>query len=169
MLTKGKTMLNTNAEMIQAIKSNTDAFMAFSNIFISSIERLTMLNLSTTRISLEESAAAAALMVDSNASVPSSKAKRLTSVDMSENAAAYFRSVREIATDAQQETTKLMTTYLARQGNGSSQHAGWLKGFDAFNNFGQNFSAFADANRKALTDVTSRVANQTNAHSRKSA
>lgn len=162
-------MLNTNAEMIQTIRSNTDAFMAFSNILISSIERLTMLNLSTTRISLEESAAAAALMVEPNASIPSTKSKKVTSFDMSENAAAYFRSLRDIATEAQEETTKLMTTYLARQGNGSSQQAGWLKGFDAFNNFGQSFSAFTDANHKALTDVTSRVANQTNVHSRKSA
>ena len=149
-------MLNTNSEMIQTIKANTDAFLKFSNILFSSIEKLTELNLSMTRSSLEESAAAATLMLESNASMPSSKAKKLISADVSESAAAYFGSVREIASEAQEETTKLMKTYLATQGNGSSQHAGWLKGLDAFSHFGQQFSAFTDTNRKALTDITSR-------------
>lgn len=162
-------MLNTNSEMIHAIKANTDVFMAFSKIAISSIEQLTALNLSTTRSSLEESAAAATSLLESNASMPSSKANKATSLAVSESAAAYFRSVQDIATEAQEETTKLISTYLASQGNGSSQHAGWLKGFDAFKGFGQQLSAFTEANRKTMADVTSRVVNQTNVHSRKSA
>ena len=162
-------MLNTNSEMIHAIKANTDAFMAFSKIAISSVEQLTLLNLSTTRSSLGESAEAATSMLKSNGYMPLSKAKKASSLAVSENAASYFRSVQDIATEAQQETTKLITSYLESQGNGSGQHAGWLKGFDVFvNGFGQQFSAFTEANRKAVTDVTAQVANQTHVHSKKS-
>lgn len=162
-------MLNTNAEVTHAIKANIDAFMAFSTIAFSSIEQLTTLNLSTTRNSLEESAAAAAAMLEANGAMSSSKAKKAAPLAMSEIATAYFQSVQNIVTEAQKETTNLVTAHLASQGNGSSHHAGWLKGFDAFNDFGQQFSAFAEANRKTLTDITSRAVNQTKVHSRISA
>lgn len=162
-------MLTTSSEITHAIKANTDALMGFSKIAFSSIEQLTSLNLSTARSALEESAEAAASMLESNESVPSSQAKKANPLAVSESASRYFRSVQAIATEAQVELTKVMTAYLASQGNGSSQAAAWLKGFDAFSGFGQQFSAFTEANRKAMTDVTARVANQTKVDSRKSA
>jgi phasin family protein len=162
-------MLNTSSEITHAINANADVFMAFSKIAISSIEQLTTLNLNATRNSLEESAAVAASMLESNGSMPSAKAKKATSLAASEGVADYFRSVQDIATEAQEELTKLMTTYFASQGNGASLQTGWLKGFDAFNGYGQQFSAFTEANRKAMTDVTSRVVNLANVPSRTSA
>jgi len=162
-------MLNTSSDITRAIQTNVDAFMAFSKIAISSVEQLTTLNLSTTRNSLEENAAAAVLMLESNGAMSSSKAKKAAPLAVSEIASAYFRSVQDIATEAQEEITNLMTTYLASQGNGSSEHAGWLKGFDAFNGFGQQLSAFTEDSRKAMANVTSQVVNQTNMHSRKAA
>jgi hypothetical protein len=164
-----KNMLNTNSDMIHAIKANTDAFLAFSRIAFYSIEQLTTLNLSTTRSSLEESAVAATSMLESNGAAPSSKTKKAASLAVSESAAGYFRGVQDIATEAQEEITKLMTTYLSSRDNGSSHHAGWLKGFNAFNGFGQQLSAITEANRKAMTDATARVVNQSNVHSQKSA
>lgn len=161
--------MNTNAEMSHAITANTDAVMAFSNIMISSAEQLTTLNLSATRRLLEESAAAAASMLESNGSMPSSKQKKATHLGVSDSAAAYFQSAQEIAKEAQDAIAKVMSNYLAAQSNGSSRPAEWLKGFDAFKAFGQPFYAFSEANRKAMTDVTSRLVNQTNGHSRKSA
>jgi phasin family protein len=162
-------MLNKSPEITNSIAANTDAFLAFSKIAFSSIEQLITLNLSTTRSSLEESAAAAISMLDSNGAMPTSKTRKVVPFAAGESASAYFRSVQEIATEAQEEITKLMSTYLASQGNTSIQPASWLKGFDAFNGLGQQFSAFTEANRKAVTDVTARVVNQANAHTRKSA
>ncbi|MBK7645844.1 MAG: phasin family protein [Betaproteobacteria bacterium] len=166
---KGKYMLNTSSDMVHAIKANTDAFMAFSEIAISSMEKLTALNLSATRSSLEESAASATSMLELKGAMPSSKAKNAVPLAVSESVTAYFQSVQEIATEAQQEITKLITTYLASPGNGLSNHAGWLKGFDAFKGIGQQFAAVTEANRKAMTDITSRVVNQANMTSKKSA
>ncbi len=162
-------MLTISPEMINGIKTNTDAFMAFSKIAMSSVEQLTALNLRTTRSSLEESTAAAASMLDSNGGTSSSKATGTLSLAASEGVAAYFRSVNEIASEACQESTKLMAAYLASPGLGSSHKPGWLKGFDAFNSFGQQFSAMTEANSNAIADVTARVANHTNMHAKKSA
>lgn len=162
-------MSNANTELTHTVKANTDAFMALSKIAMSSIEQLTALNLNTTRSLLEQSATATEAMLESNGALPSAKAKKTTSLAVSESATGYFRGLQDIAAETQEAMTKLVTTYLASQANGSSHNAGWLKGFDAFNGFGQQFSAFTEANRKAMTDITSRVVNQTTAHSRKSA
>jgi hypothetical protein len=169
LLTKGKIMLNTNSEMIHAINANADALMEFSKIAISTIEQLTTLSLNATRSWLNEGAAAATLMLESNGAMPPTKAKKAAPLAVSESAIAYFQSVQDIVTEAQEETSKLMTAYLASQGNGSSHHAGWLKGFYAFNGFGQQLSALTETNHKAMADVTSRVVNQTNMHSRQAA
>lgn len=162
-------MLNTNAEITQALNANTDAFMAFSKIAISSIEQLIALNLSCTRSSLEASAATPVMLLESTGAMSSSKAKKAAPLAVSEIATTYFQSLQEIVTGAQEETTKLITTYLASHGNASSHDAGWLKGFDVVKGLGDQISAFSEASRKAMTDVTSGVVKQTNVHSRKAA
>jgi hypothetical protein len=162
-------MQNTSADMIHAIKANTEAFMAISRIALSSIEQLTTLNLSTTRISLEEGAAAAVSMIEQNGAAPSANTKKATSIAASERTANYFRCVQDIASEAQEETTKLINAYLSSQGDGTGHQAGWIKGFDVFNGYGQQLSAFTEANRRVMANVTSRVVNKTNQHSRTSA
>lgn len=161
-------MLNTNAEMIQAIKVNTDAFMQFSKIAISSIEQLTSLNLSTTRSSLEARASATASLLASNGALPPSRDKTATPLAASERAAAYLSGVQDIANEVQEAFTKVMTAYLSAPGNGSNLHAGWLTGFDAFKSMGQQFSALKEANSKVMSDLTARAGNQTNLRSQKS-
>lgn len=162
-------MLNMSPEMIHGIKTNTDAFVALSKIAFSSVEQLTTLNLRTTRTSLEESAAAASSLLESNGTQSSSKTTRKIPLVAGESAADYFRGVNDIATEACHETTKLMTAYFASPYLGLSDSAAWFNGFEAFNGFGQKLSAFTEANSKAMADVTKRVVNQTNALSRKSA
>lgn len=162
-------MLNMNPEMIHGIKTNIDTFLGLSKIALSSVEQLTTLNLSTTRSSLEVSVAATASILESNGAQSSSKATRKIPQVAGEGAADYFRGVNDIATEACQETTKLMTAYFASPYPGLINSAGWFKGFEEFSGLGQKLSAFTEANSKAMADVTKRVVNQTNALSRKSA
>lgn len=162
-------MLSVSPEQIDAMKTNTDAFMAFSNIAISSAERLTTLNLNAARAVLEESVAASSSMLESNGSTVPSKVKTAIPETATRNALAYFQNVRDIATETQQEVTKLMTSYFASQGNGSNHSAGWIKGFEAFKSLANQMTAMTDANRKAMVDVTSKVASATGSHSMKRA
>ena len=158
-------MLNVIPDQIDAMKANTDAFMAFSNIAISSAERLTTLNLNAARAVLEESVAASGSMLASNGLTIPAKAKKAIPEAATRNALAYFQNVQDIARETQQEVTKLMTSYFASQGNGSKYSAGWLNGFGALKSLAGQMTAMTDANRKAMTDVTSRVASATGSHS----
>lgn len=162
-------MLNISPEQIDAIKTNADTVMAFSNIVYSSFERLTTLNLNATRALLEESAAASSLMLESNGSTSSTKAKKATPEAATQNAVAYFQGVQELTTETQQELTQLMTSYIATQGKVANPSAAWLKGFDVFKSLGHQVSAITEANRKAVADVTSRVVSATATQSAKRA
>jgi len=104
-------------------------------------------------------------MLESNGAMHVSKTNKATPLAVSESATAYFRNVQNIATEAQDELRKLMTAYLASH----SLQSGWLKGFDVFKGFGQPFAAFAEVNRKAMTDAASQLVNQTTLPSRKAA
>lgn len=145
-------MLSVSPEQIDALKSNTDAFMAFSNIALTSAERLTALNLKAARTAFEEGVAASSLLVESSGSMKAPKAIPETAT---KNALAYFQGVQDIAAEAQQEVTKLMTSYFVMQGHGSSHAASWLKGFETFKTLGQQIT---EANRKAMADATSKIA-----------
>lgn len=161
-------MLSVNHEQIDVIKTNADAFMALSNIAISGAERLSTLNLNAMRTLLEGCVAASTLMLESNGSTAPAKAKKALP-DATRYAVAYFQNVQEIATEAQQEATKLMTSYFASQGNGSNPNLGWLKGVEAFENLANQMNTMTEVNRKAMADVTSKVASTTISHSAKRA
>lgn len=162
-------MLTISPEQIDAIKSNADAAMAFSNIVYSSLERLTTINLNATRALLEESAAASSLMLEASGTARPGKAAKAIPEAATQKAVAYFQGVQELATETQQELARLMTSYLATQGQVTNPGVVWLKGFDAFNSLGQQFGAITEANRKTVADVTSRLAGATASHSAKRA
>lgn len=142
-------MLSVNPEQIDALNNNADAFIAFSNIALTSAERLTALNLKAARTAFEESVAASSLILESNGSMKAPKAIPETATL---NALAYFQGVQDIAAATQQEVTQLMTSYFVTQGYGSSHATSWLKGFEAFKTLGQQIT---EANRKAMADTTS--------------
>ncbi|WP_265942457.1 phasin family protein [Dechloromonas sp. A34] len=163
-------MQSYSPEQIDAIKSNADTAMAFSNIVLSSFEHLINLNLSTTRTLLEESAAATSLMLESGNSTSSTKAQKAIPETATQNAMAYFQEVQELTTETQQELTQLMTSYFSAHGHGANPSAAWLKGFDGvFKSLGHQVSAITEANHKAMADVTSRVAKATASQSAKHA
>lgn len=155
-------MLSVSPEQIDAIKNNADAFMAFSNIALTSAERLTALNLKAARTAFEEGVAASSLMLES---YDSSKTKKAIPETATQNALAYFQSMQEIAAETQQEVARLMTSYLVSQGNGASHATSWLKGFEAFKALGQQMTS----NGKAMADATSKVASAVGLHSTKRA
>lgn len=152
-------MQRLSPEQIDAIMTNTDTAMAFSNILYASFERLINLNLSATRILLEESAAASSLMLESNNSTSPPKAQRAIPETATRNVMAYFQGMQELTTETQHELTQLMTSFFAARSNGATPSAAWLRGFDGvFKNLGQQVGIFTEANGKAVVDVTSRVA-----------
>ncbi|PKO32202.1 MAG: hypothetical protein CVU34_16340 [Betaproteobacteria bacterium HGW-Betaproteobacteria-7] len=149
-------MLTINPEKIDAIKSNAETVMAFSNIVYSSLERLTTLNLKVTRALLEESAAASSQLLEGNGSAKPAKARMAIPEAATQNVVAYLQDVQDLTTETQQELTQLTTTFLAAQGKAANSTA-WVKGLEAFKNLGQQVSSIAETNLNAVGDITSRV------------
>lgn len=143
-------MVSRNPEHLDAAKVNVDAFMALSEIGFSSLERLAVLNLNATRSALEQGVASAA-------KAPAKDLKSLPDLqglipgDAAKNAAAYLKSVQEIAAETQKDVMALMSSYFA-QSKGAG--AGWEKGFEAFKGFGQQIISMTEANRKAVGEAT---------------
>ncbi|MFZ2269228.1 MAG: phasin family protein [Azonexus sp.] len=145
-------MVSKNTEHLDAAKVNVDAFMALSEIGFSSLERLAVLNLNATRSALEHGVASAA-------KVPGKDLKSLPDLqglipgEAAKNAAAYLKSVQEIAAETQKDVMALMSSYFA-QSKGAGDNASWMKGFDAFKSFGQQIISMTEANRKAVGEAT---------------
>jgi len=147
-------MLKTSPAQIDAIKMNADAFMALSKIGFSNIERLATLNLNAMRAVLENGAATASkIQAKDHKSVPDLHS--LLPEAAIQNATTYLNGIQEIAAETQKEVTTLISSYFSSQGKNGNASADWNKGFDMFNNFGQQIIAMTTASSKALADATS--------------
>ncbi|MBS1157815.1 MAG: phasin [Proteobacteria bacterium] len=155
-------MVSRSHEPLDAVKVNVDAFMALSEIGLSSLERLTALNLNATRSALEQGVATAAKAPAKDIkSIPDLQS--LIPGEAAKNAAAYLKSVQEIAAETQKDVIALMSSYFA-QNKGAGIGAGWEKGFETFKGFGQQIVSMTEANRKAIGEATSQVAAAATAH-----
>lgn len=149
-------MISATPEQLNAVKFNTDLFVALSKIGFSSIERLTSLHLKVTRAVLEDSVASA---------LPARESKGLHHTSgpipevLGKDAVAYFQGVQEIAIDVQKEINNLMTAFFSSQGKGGRIGASniWSKGFDVYRDFGQQITRMTEANSKAVGDATARI------------
>lgn len=146
-------MLKTSPAQLDAVKINADAFMALAKIGLSSIERLTTVNLNAMRAALKDGAATAAKIQTKDHKSPPDLHELLPEAAV-QSATAYLQDVQEIAADTQKEVTTLISSYFTSQGKGSNANADWRKGFDLFNNFGQQIIAMATANSKAVAGAT---------------
>lgn len=158
-------MLTVTPEQMDAVKFNTDSFMALSKIAFSSVERLAALNLSTARAALDDGFAASGTMLQ----VGATKAPQGSMpTKAAENAVAYFRDMQKIAAETQQEITKVVTSYSSHLGLGSNASASWAKGFEMFKGAADQITAMTAANSKAISDAaTAHMAGPAASDSRK--
>jgi phasin family protein len=162
-------MFKTNTEQMDVVNANTNAFMALSKIAFSSAERLTTVNLDAARAALEESSTASNAWAHTKDLNDLQGLWNLSSGQATQRVTAYLHNVQEIAAQAQEETTKLMTAYFSAITAGATAGTGWTAGFDMFKNFAQQMSGLAEANIKAASDTTSRMATQATPPARKAA
>jgi phasin family protein len=161
-------MFAATPEQINTIKSNTDAFLTLSKIAFSSVERLSALNLKVARAALQDGFAASSTMLQAK-DIKDLTQRSAAPGAAAESAVAYFRDVQAIATETQQEITKLVTSYSSQIGEGSSANAGWSKGFEMFQQVASQLSAVTGANLKAVGDATAQTAAAVATHSKKAA
>jgi len=157
-------MQHANPQQIDAIRRNTDAFMALSNLAIASAERLTALNLDAMRGALEEAASASDKIRKADASNLPATVKSVSKDLTSSSAMSYFQGLVELTTETQQELVKQMTAYLESQGKHSPLGKGWFNGFEAFGKLTDQMKAITEANHKTMADAGAKMAAATTSH-----
>jgi hypothetical protein len=86
-----------------------------------------------------------------------------------QNAAAYLKTVQEIAAETQKEVTKLMASYFTPLAGGTKASAGWTNGFEMFKGFANQLTAMTEANSKAIGKATAHLVTPVAAQSKKAA
>jgi phasin family protein len=146
-------MFKTSIEQIDVVKANTAAFMALSRIAFSSVERLASVNLDAARVALEVSVTASSAWAQTKDVNELQNLWSPLTGPATQNITNYLRHVQEIAAQTQEETTKLMTSYLATLTAGATAGTALAAGSDLFTNFAQQMTSLAEANVKAAGDA----------------
>jgi hypothetical protein len=151
-------MQNVTQQQVDAVRINTEAFIALSRIAFASLERLANLSLNASRIAFESSiATSGSVMLATNVKEQQKLGLALPET-ITRNAAAYMQEVQAIAVETQQEVARLTTSYFSPHGEIAKPAEGWLKGFEVFQGFAKQVTAMTEANSKAIGEVSARLA-----------
>lgn len=162
-------MHTTTPEQIRAVKTYTNAMMALSQVAFSGIERLAALNLNVARSALEDGFAASSRLLQLKDASDLRNLQNAIGAPATEHCAAYFRGVQDIATDAQKQTTQLLTSYFVTLGFDASATAGTNAGLDMFTKFVTDTNSMFEANAKALGEATTKMMAPVTPHAKKAA
>lgn len=162
-------MFKTNTEQMDVVNANTNAFKALSKIGVTSVERLTTVNLDAARAALEETGTASNAWAHTKDFNDIQGLWNYSTGQATQRVTAYLVQVQQIAAQAQEETTRVMTSYFSAIAAGVPAGTGWTAGFEMFKNFAQQMSGLAEANVKAASDTTAQMTAQATPPARKAA
>ncbi|WP_168987401.1 phasin family protein [Azoarcus taiwanensis] len=106
-------MYTTPEQFAASGKANIEAALTVANAAFASVERLAALNLNTARTLLEESIANTKALLSAKDAQEFVSLQAALAQPMVEKAVAYNRSVYEIATQSQEEVSKLFEAQVA--------------------------------------------------------
>jgi hypothetical protein len=159
--------MNTTNEQQQVASNTADTFTRMSEVALSSIERLTALNVNMARESLQQGISAS--MSASRAQNGKDQAYEKQAEDQVkvqnrlngagvERVTAYVRDVQEIFMEAQSEFSELIQKHMSSFGmNGQMA----FPGMRAFEKIAQQTSDITKANARDMVDATEKVLEKT--------
>ena len=106
-------MYNTPEQMASANKANVESILTLANTAFASAERLAALNLNTARTMLEDIVANAKSLMGAKDVQELMNVQATLAQPAVEKAVAYSRSIYEIATQTQEELSKVMESQFA--------------------------------------------------------
>ena len=106
-------MTTTPEQIVAANKANVETLLALANTAFASAERIAALNLNTARAVLEDSVASAKALMAAKDVQELLALQTSLAQPVVEKAVAYSRSVYEIASQTQEEVSKMFETQVA--------------------------------------------------------
>lgn len=107
------TQFNTPEQFVAAGKANVETLVTLANSAIARAERLVALNLNTGRSVLEDSVASTKTILEVKTAQELASLQASLAQPMIDKAVSYGRSLKEIATEGQQEVAKLFEGQIA--------------------------------------------------------
>ena len=144
-----------------ANRSNLEAFHGLAEIYLSSAERLTALNLASTREMLDDSVAAS-MQRPPKGDNSGFNFPQIAFVQPSlEKAIAYTRSAYEILLESQQEIIQSLSSQLTSMNTNFKAPAAWSAPFEMFTKGMEEVSSLAKKNASATTEATKSALTET--------
>ncbi len=139
-----------------------EAFLTLSKVYLTSIERLAALHLTTAREAIESCAEATTTLAEAKAAKDLNGFLSLLGQPAWERALTYSRSTYEIIAKTQEEMSKVIAGQFARPHQATSGLAGWNAMSDMFTkgiqqittSVSENMAAAAHASAKAVAATT---------------
>ncbi len=101
--------MSINSEQLSAAnRATVDSLLSLANTALASAERIAVLNLNTVRATLEDASSGVQSVISAKDPQAALEAQKALAQPALEKAAAYSRSVAEIATQTQQEMAKML-------------------------------------------------------------
>ena len=137
-----------------ANRSNVEAFHGLAEIYLSSVERLTALNLASTREMLDDTVAAS-MQRPSKGDNSGFNLPQMAFVQPTlEKAIAYSLSAYEILLESQQEIMQSLSSQFSSTNVNLKLPADWTAQFEKFTKGLQEVSLLAKKNASATTEAT---------------
>lgn len=150
-------------------RSNLEAFHGLASIYLAGAERLTALNLNSTRGLLDDTLAASTQRPSTGTNVGFNLPQLAFVQPMVEKTIAYSRSAYEILLETQQEVIQTLSSQFTSTNANFKMPLDWSAQFDMFNKGLQEVSSLTKKNTSATIDATKSAIAETNSRLSKTA
>lgn len=153
-----------------AVASNTaavDAVLTLSSVYLTSVERLSSLNLNTARETIEDLAAATKALAGAKAGNDFSHLLSEFGQPMWEKGVTHLRSTYEIMAKTQEEMLDVIKEQFGQPSSAVAGLAGWNVMSDMFTKGVKQFTASAEENVAAAAEARSKVVAAATSNARK--
>lgn len=143
-------------------QSNLEGIHGLATIYLAGAERLTALNLNSTRELLDDTLAASAQRATTGSNFGFSLPDVASVQPMIEKTIAYSRSAYEIVLETQQEMIQTLSTQFTSANANFKMPLDWNTQFDMFNKGLQEVTSLTKKNASATIDATKSAIAETN-------
>lgn len=140
-------------ELSNTGNQTVDAFHDIARICLTSVERLSALNISAARDAIEDQTAMARALLGIRTPGEAEGVRRDVAQPMIDKALAYSRSAYEILAETQSQLSKLTVSQFSGTGMRLPMPVDWSAAFELFRTSARQFSDMAAQNMTAAADT----------------
>lgn len=151
-------MPTTKTDLRDYAASSSEALLKLTRIAFTSVEKLTALNLNTSRTVLEEGLARSGNLLQAKDPKAAQAAQSALPGTLAGSTQVYIHELQEITSETQKAVAELVTSYMTLAQDAGTGNGDWLKGFGMFKAFAEQMNTLTDVSSKMVGDATAQLA-----------